>query len=929
MLSELRLQASGVSDSGGTTCCLVGPPGIGKSALARALSAATEGATTLVGRCAPPPSTPLRSLAEIAVSAVAQGADLETVDDTIFGAAVRSLLGAPADAVESGQQPLMLGEGLRTLIATMSSQPVICVVEDLHWADDETLAVLDYLIDHLESTAVLLLVTLRGHESAAADHLVRDWTRRRVARAIEVPALGRQDVAAMVSDAVGGSVDAEFIAAVAVRSEGNPLLVEEFVRESTPIGDDVHRSIPASYRGAVERRVAELPAGSRQLVQLAAIIGRDIEPDMLVRPGVSAEEAAAVMSDALRVQLAEPGTPGRSPVRFRHALTRDAVVDTLSDSRREQIATGALQSLETLEMNDRDLEVASLLADAAGDGRRASELLIEAARRAVSVGATTTALARLDAAADLTDADALHGLVIRECRVDALALAGRSEEALRIGERLVAELERRHDVSRLNRMLLSLARAAGSLGEWSAAADRLDSAFGAYEDAPASIISFRAIVAIELGDVGRASELATGVLDPPTPEAVAVCEAHEVLGRVARETSYSAAADHFRSGVEAATSAGLGHWRARSLLELGLCDATLFGLPAVFEQASEGARAAGAMALSAMCDYNLANLRGLRFEPDRALAAAERAIESAGRLGAGKLEALAWITAGQAHATTGARAKARLAGERAREIAGDDIEVEALVAGVCGGWAELLSGDFDASVGHYGRSMELLSQLRVPTATAPWYFGPIVLAAADHSLVPALRAQLDTPGFRAVPSLEACALLVDAIMLGRSRDRNAAEEALAKSIASRAAHDEVAASLGGCWHLASIPVAISGLADGWGDPVAMLRDAERWFSANRPATAGRWCATLLRSAGVEATTRGRSRNQVPGELERFELTGREYEVLRLLADRPTNRELADRLTISPATVKSHVERLLRKTGRRNRGELAELARAVE
>jgi DNA-binding CsgD family transcriptional regulator len=68
---------------------------------------------------------------------------------------------------------------------------------------------------------------------------------------------------------------------------------------------------------------------------------------------------------------------------------------------------------------------------------------------------------------------------------------------------------------------------------------------------------------------------------------------------------------------------------------------------------------------------------------------------------------------------------------------------------------------------------------------------------------------------------------------------------------------------------------------------------------------------------------------VPDDLFRFGVTAREYEVLLLLGERLTNREIADRLTVSPSTVKTHVERLLAKTGRRNRVELAELAEASD
>ena len=130
---------------------------------------------------------------------------------------------------------------------------------------------------------------------------------------------------------------------------------------------------------------------------------------------------------------------------------------------------------------------------------------------------------------------------------------------------------------------------------------------------------------MELGDVSEAEEMATVVLDRADVLGAAACEAHEVLGRVAREHDYLAAAEHFRAGVSAANESGLSLWRARSLLELGLCEATMYARPDIFDEASRSARQIGAAALSAMCDYNLANLLGLSMRPSESLAVAPTA----------------------------------------------------------------------------------------------------------------------------------------------------------------------------------------------------------------------------------------------------------------------------------------------------------------
>jgi DNA-binding CsgD family transcriptional regulator/tetratricopeptide (TPR) repeat protein len=875
----------------------------------------------LVGRCAPPPSRPLRALTEIAVTAVRAGADLAATDETVFGAAIRTLLGEPLSD-ELAHAPVMIGEGLRALL-TSGTGPVLCVVEDLHWADDETLAALDYLVDHIGSDPIALVCTARLHEASATDAVLARWDTRGVTRLTLNP-LGADDVARLVSYLAPTDVGDEFIAAVATASEGHPLLVEEFAREARPPGEEqsIILSMPMTYLDTVRRRVQTLPREQRARVQLAAMAGRTLETDVLDRLGVA--DAHALIDDAVRVHLVAPATADQ-PARFRHDLTRDAVVLTLSEADRRRIASTGLEALEVHELDDRELEVASQLAAAAGDTRRATELLIEAARRAVAMGATTTALARLDAAGALADADVLHGVVIREHRVEALALAGRATEAIELGGHLVSELSARNDTIALGRVQLALARASGSLGRWRDAAERLDGAFPATHRAPTPVVSYRAICAIELGDVDHARELAERALRRKATGGVPECEAHEVLGRVAREANYVRAADHFRAGVEAAVASGLQLWRARSLLELGLCEATVYGRSAIFEAASRSARRCGALALSAMCDYNLANLYGIHLRGPDALATSERAIENASRVGSPILEALGWVTNGQAQAVLGDRGRAALAADRAVAVAPTEIEIAGLAAGMCGGFANLIVGDIGAAVGDYARSLDVLCAIPVPTATSPWYFGPIVLAVADHPGAEAARAQIASPSFAAVPTLEALAPLVDAIVAGRTDGPSAAERHLALVHESLARYDEIARTVGGTWHLIWATVAPAAIRGRWGTPIEDLRRAERWFSEHGFGPTARWCSNMLRDAGVGPRRRGKGKQRVPEGLEPYGLTAREVDVLQLLGERLTNKEIATRLVVSPSTVKTHVERLLSKTGRANRLELAELA----
>lgn len=120
-------------------------------------------------------------------------------------------------------------------------------------------------------------------------------------------------------------------------------------------------------------------------------------------------------------------------------------------------------------------------------------------------------------------------------------------------------------------------------------------------------------------------------------------------------------------------------------------------------------------------------------------------------------------------------------------------------------------------------------------------------------------------------------------------------------------------------------VAPVALADGWGDPVGWLRDAEEYFyGAGVPAVANS-CRDLLRRAGATVRQRRDGTPGVPTQLRRQGLTAREYEVFLLLAPRLGNQEIAERLYISPRTVEKHVAKLLAKTGRPHRSALCDYA----
>ena len=118
------------------------------------------------------------------------------------------------------------------------------------------------------------------------------------------------------------------------------------------------------------------------------------------------------------------------------------------------------------------------------------------------------------------------------------------------------------------------------------------------------------------------------------------------------------------------------------------------------------------------------------------------------------------------------------------------------------------------------------------------------------------------------------------------------------------------------------------IRDRWGDPVALLQSADATFAELRLGRASAACRALLKSAGQPAPRRRAADPGLPASVVAAGVTAREAEVLDLLADRLSNREIASRLFISPRTAEKHVASLMAKLGVPDRHALAGVARTT-
>jgi DNA-binding CsgD family transcriptional regulator len=162
--------------------------------------------------------------------------------------------------------------------------------------------------------------------------------------------------------------------------------------------------------------------------------------------------------------------------------------------------------------------------------------------------------------------------------------------------------------------------------------------------------------------------------------------------------------------------------------------------------------------------------------------------------------------------------------------------------------------------------------------------------------------------------------VADAVALGRAGRGDEATERMAPL------YDAIFATAAGRGIARATMLLVAGAAirDGWGDPVRWLRDAEAWFAERGFDRLVRRSRALLGEAGAPVPRRGRGDSEVPESLRALGVTSREVDVLKLVVDGRTTKEIAAALYLSPKTVERHLTSLFARTGAPDRRALAEL-----
>lgn len=232
--------------------------------------------------------------------------------------------------------------------AATASGPLLVIIDDLHRADGATLQLLRSVAHDVADRPVLVLTAHRGAEATADLAATRAALASVTAERLTLGGLNRDGVIALVDELApdgGYARDAQVIDRLMNRTDGNPLFVAEFARLIAAEGRSAATAeLPAGVRDVLRRRLSRLPGTARTVLQQAAVLGREVDIDLLIRVARRDEDEvldgleAAVLAGLL-------SEPGPAQVRFTHALVRDTLYEDTPALRRARWHAAALREL--------------------------------------------------------------------------------------------------------------------------------------------------------------------------------------------------------------------------------------------------------------------------------------------------------------------------------------------------------------------------------------------------------------------------------------------------------------------------------------------------------------------------------------------------------------------------------------------------------
>jgi DNA-binding CsgD family transcriptional regulator/tetratricopeptide (TPR) repeat protein len=960
-LAELEAAFAAAADGHPSIAFVAGESGVGKSRLVTELSARVkaQGARTLCGECVELGEGEL-PYAPLVAALRPLSRDGDPVLDVLGDAARAELAtllpelgerGAPSRPDEvAGAAQRRLFEALLALLERLGREdPVLLLLEDIHWADSSTRAFLAFIARAMSTERVLAVCTYRSdelHRRHPLRPLLAELERDPSARRIELARLNRGELSEQLADILDAPPDDRLVERLYGRSEGNPLFAEELLAA----GGDGRGALPPTLRDALMVRTERLPEAAQEVLRVLAVAQRADHAVLADASGLDPAALRTALREAAASHLIVAGSDGL--YRFRHALLREVVHDDLLPGEHAELHLALARALERrAAAGAEDAWVTAGMAHhfrSAGDQPAALKASVQAAAASARVHAHGEAAGLLERALEIwervADAEALAGASHADILVRAAAAHRSNVDDHRRAELLrlaVAELEREGDPHRLADVLGELASAQWSLGRGEESRATLRRALDLLPDGDrsaerAQLLSRRVAFLMLQGRYGEVRDGAQAALDAARAVgADDICA--PILNRLGvalyalgepeeGEAAFEEAVRVARATGQAIDEAFAAANRGDALHRSGRSREGLAAVIAAEDGVPDGSRAKRWLAMQrAEIEFGLG-------EWD----AAEAHLPHRGRLTGTTLAYFNLTRAGLLLARGDTRAARPLLEESARILA---LSLEPQFLAGCGA----LRGELERREGHLDAARAVVEEAidRIEFCSEDGERLAEVACMGVRVEADAAERARDLGDGDAEKGARMRAEMMQARVQAAAEDLDlpvpSAHAASAAADAARAAGDAdpaLYAAAAEAWAALErpYPAAVARFAEAEahlraGDRGATVAAARAAHAAAR-ALGSRWLADEVE--GLAARARLRLDDEapaagIPAEEAAFGLTPRELQVLALLAEGATNREIGAQLFMAEKTASVHVSRILSKLDVRSRTEAAAVA----
>ena len=440
----------------GQTLLISGEPGIGKTRLVRELATHVEvsGGRALIGECYSEGGAPYAPFAQVirrGLRGTSQNGfevpDFVMADLLTLAPELRPYCTdvPPNPSLEPEAEQHRLFENVVSFCDGLAEHsPLMIVIDDAHWGDSSTLAMMRHLARRTRDQRILLVTTYREVELDIARPLhevLLDINRARLATRLKLERLDEDQTRDLLDAIFEEETSREFLEGIYRETEGNPFFIEEVCKALVEEGKlyyadgEWHRpsmeelEIPQSVRVAIQTRVAKLPEPFQEVLSMAAVLGREFEFEVLAEASELDEDTVIdALEAAETVQLIEEtGEADEDRFMFVHALIPVALLDGVRKLRRRKLHRRAANAIEAL--HSEDYEALAYHYSEAGDDENALIYYVKAGERAAAAFANSEAEGLLRSALDLSDDSAANAeLLVQLGKV--LTRQGRYDDAI-------------------------------------------------------------------------------------------------------------------------------------------------------------------------------------------------------------------------------------------------------------------------------------------------------------------------------------------------------------------------------------------------------------------------------------------------------------------------------------------------------------------